>query len=312
VQTLHPDGQFVHATRPGNPKTRHIDSQFPAQEVNYRSEKGKNMFARKSIGLLIVSVVMFGCSKSMNPISSSSNPGNVTMSIAFSNTGSQVGLMKASASGAVDSIRIDSAIVVLSRIHFESNIDTVTVDTSSDDPTFNIDSYDSSVTLKGPFVIHVRDTVAINFANQTLPAGTYTGIKFNVFRLGFGERFHDSDHFGRDTSASVVPDSSIANYSIVVWGSVYKDSAWVPFEFKDNQNLQFKVKGTFTISSPTSAINIALNFNMGAWFTNPYNGAMIDPTNTSWTNQMMIMQAIRASFQDGRCGDRDEMHRWGF
>ena len=270
------------------------------------------MFARKSVGLVLLSMLMFGCSKSTNPVSSTSGTAGVTMSVAFSDGGTQVGLMKVSSSTAVDSIRIDSAVVVLSRIHFARNIDTVTVDTSSDTPTINADSYDSSVTFWGPFVIHVRDTTAINFANQTLPPGTYTGIKFNVWRMGFGERFHDSDEFGRDSSASVLLDSSIANYSIVVWGAVYKDSAWVPFEFKDNQNLQFKVKGTFTISSPTSAINIALNFNMGSWFTNPYNGTVLDPTDVSFQNKLMIMQAIKSSFGNGRCGRWDDFHRWGF
>lgn len=269
------------------------------------------MFVRKSLGLLVVSLVMFGCTKSMNPLSSSSNPGNVTMSVVFSNTGSTVGFMKASSSGAVDSIRIDSAIVVLSRIHFESNIDTVTVDTSGDAPDLNVDSYDSSVTLKGPFVVHVRDTVAINFASQALPAGTYTGVKFNVNKVGMGERYEDSDHFNGMGSGSQ-SDSAVSNYySIVVWGAVYKDSAWVPFEFKDNQNLEFKVKGTFTISSPTSSINIALNFNMGSWFTNPYTGAVLDPTITSFDNQLMIMQAIRFSFNNGRCGREDDFRNWG-
>lgn len=270
------------------------------------------MLTKKAVGLLILSLVMFGCSRSMNPVSSSSNQGNVTMSVAFSNTGTQVGLMKTSVTGAVDSIRIDSAVVVLSRIHFERNIDTVTVDTSSDIPIINVDRYDSSVTFMGPFVIHVRDTVAINFANKTLPAGTYTGIKFNVWRMGSGQKFHDSDRFGVDDSTGIPLDSSIANYSIVVWGSVHKDSAWVPFEFKDNQNLQFKVKGTFVISSPTSAINVVLNFNMGSWFTNPYNGTILDPTNNSFRNQLMIMQAIRLSFNNGRCGRWDDFHHWGF
>jgi hypothetical protein len=269
------------------------------------------MFARKSIGLVLISLLMFGCSKSTNPLSSSSNPGNVTMSVAFSNTGSVVGLMKTSSTGAIDSIRIDSAIVVLSRIHFESNIDSVTVDTSSDVPTINVDNYDSSVTFQGPFVVHVRDTVAINFASQTLPAGTYTGIKFNINRVGVGERYEDSDEFNGIRSGSS-GDTTVSNYSIVVWGAVYKDSSWVPFEFKDNQNLEFKVKGSFTISSPTSAINIALNFNMGSWFVNPYTGATLDPSNTSFGNRLLIMQAIRSSFNNGRCGRRDDFRQWGF
>jgi len=70
------------------------------------------MFARKSAGLVLVSLLMFGCSKSMNPVSSTSGTASVTMSVAFSDGGTQVGLMKVGGTTASDSIRIDSAIVV--------------------------------------------------------------------------------------------------------------------------------------------------------------------------------------------------------
>ena len=171
---------------------------------------------------------------------------------------------------------------------------------------------DTSLTFPGPFVVHVRDTVAIDFASRTLPAGTYTGIKFDVGQLGPGQRFQDSHIFNhRDRDSSVVNDTSATNYSIVVWGAVYKDSAWVPFEFKDNQNLEYKVKGTFTIANATSSVDIALNFNMGTWFLSP-NGNTLDPTDTSFRNYAMIEQAIASSFEQGRCGRWDDFWAWGF
>jgi hypothetical protein len=213
-------------------------------------------------------------------------------------------------SSGADSIRIDSAIVVIGRIQFESNFDTVQVNTNGGMPFIGIDMNDTSLTFTGPFVVHVRDTVAIDFASKTLPAGTYTGIKFDIGQLGPGQRFQDSDIFNHIRSS--VNDTSAMNYSIVVWGAVYNDSAWVPFEFKDNQNLEYKVKGTFTISSPTSAVNIALNFNMGTWFENPFNGNILDPTDTSIRNVMMIDQAIASSFQQGRCGPWNDFRHWGF
>jgi hypothetical protein len=234
------------------------------------------------------------------------------MSVVFSNSGTPAGLEKVSSvtSSGVDSIRIDSAIVVFARIQFESDIDTVTVDTTSSIPFININMNDTSLTFTGPFVVHVRDTVAINFASRTLPAGTYTGIKFDIGQLGPGQRFQDSDIFNHIRNS--VNDTSATDYSIVVWGAVYKDSAWVPFEFKDNQNLEYKVRGTFTISSPTSAIDIALNFNMGTWFLDPMTGAILDPTSTSMRDIMMIDQAIASSFQQGRCGPWNDFRHWGF
>ncbi len=268
------------------------------------------MLARASAILTLLSLVLFGCSQSGNPVSSSSSQGNVTMSVAFSNSGTPVGLAKVSGPSAADSIRIDSAIVVLAKIQFESNIDTVEVDTSSNIPFIYINHDDSSATFWGPFVIHIHDTVAINFASKTLPVGTYTGMKFAVYRMGRGEPFEDSEHFNNPNRNP--NDSAITNYSIAVWGAIYKDSTWVPFEFKDDQNLEFKVKGTFTITSPTSSVNIALNFNMGSWFVNPYNGSILDPTDMSLRNQLMIRQAIHLSFEQGRCGRRDDFRRWGF
>ncbi len=233
------------------------------------------------------------------------------MSVAFSNSGTPVGLEKVSSvTAGADSIRIDSAIVVIGRIQFESDIDTAQVSTNGGIPFININMNDTSLTFTGPFVVHVRDTVAIDFASRSLPAGTYTGIKFDIGQLGPGQRFQDSDIFNHIRSS--VNDTSATNYSIVVWGAVYNDSAWVPFEFKDNQNLEYKVKGTFTISSPTSAINIALNFNMGTWFVNPFNGNIMDPADTSMRNIMMIDQAIASSFQQGRCGDWGQRSRWAF
>lgn len=283
----------------------------PAHNMNHIQEKGEAMQVRASALLILASLVLFGCSQSGNPVSSSSSQGNVTMSVAFSNTGTSTGLAKVSSvAGAADSIRIDSAIVVLARIKFESNIDTVEVDTSSDIPSIYINRNDSGSTFWGPFVIHVHDTVAINFASKSLPAGTYTGIDFAVYRIGPGEGYEDS---GRFNNPNYTPnDSAIANYSIAVWGAIYKDSTWVPFVFKDNQNLEFKVKGTFTITSPTSSVNVALNFNMGSWFVNPFNGTVLDPTDMSLGNQLMIRQAIHLSFENGRCGRRDDFNRWGF
>ncbi len=275
------------------------------------------MLSRNILGFLLISVVLAGCSKTTSPISpsSSSGSGNVTMSAVFSNSGTPLGFEKAgntvsSVTAGVDSIRIDSAIVVLAGIRFVRNIDTVTVDTADGIPTLVVNDEDSSVTFPGPFVIHVNDTTAVSFASRTLPAGTYSGITFDVLRLGWGQPFRDSRNFDSDDSGSV--DSAVMNYSIVVWGAVYKDTAWVPFEFKDNQNLQFKIKGSITITSPTSSFNIALNFNMGSWFVNPVNGAILDPTSNSWGNQAAIQEAIRLSFGDGRCGRWDLFRQWGF
>ncbi len=275
------------------------------------------MLSIRVVGFFLISILLFGCTKTTNPITSpsSSTPGGVTMSAMFSDVGQASRTIKgantvASVTAGVDSIRIDSAIVVLAGIRFIRNIDSVSVDTADGIPTININDEDSSITFPGPFVIHVGDTNLVNFASKTLLAGTYQGIKFDVFKLGRGMRYWDSRRF--NDSSLAVNDSAAMNYSIVVWGSVYKDTAWVPFEFKDDQNLEFKIADQFTISSPTSSVNIVLNFNMGSWFVNPVNGAILDPTNLSFRNYSAIRELIRLSLGKARCGRWDEFRRWGY
>ena len=239
--------------------------------------------------------VLAGCAKSsVNGPSSSVTP--VSMAISFSQTGTPV-LMKSSGIAATDSLRIDSAVVVIARIKFESHVDTVSVDTVDGD-TRDLDN-DQNIAFKGPFVVHVRDTVAFNFANQVLPAGTYDGIKFKIHRLMEGEPYEDSDE---DNHRPRQKDSAFAGASITVWGAVLKNGVWTNFAFSFNGEVEFKIKGNFTVAASTSTVNIALNFNLGSWFVNPMNGSLLDPTDVSFFNRELIRRAIYNSFGKGRGG----------
>lgn len=220
----------------------------------------------------------------------------VSMAVSFSQAGTPA-LMKSSGISTLDSLRIDSAVVVIARIKFESHIDSVTADTT-EGQTEDLDS-DQNIVFRGPFVVHVRDTVAINFADAVLPAGTYDGIKFKIHRLMNGEQYEDSDEHNHRTRQR---DSAFVGSCITVWGAVYKNGAWQAFTFQFNGEYEFKIKGTFTVAEATSTVNIALNFNMASWFVNPWTGGLLDPTDTSMMNQEMFRYAIRNSFERGRGG----------
>jgi hypothetical protein len=254
----------------------------------------KQIFRIAPLFLLIVAIII-GCNKSTTVESTSGTP-SVNLAVSFSKIASN-GLAKLSGLGAVDSIRIDSAVVVISRIKFETHIDTMVVDTT-DGEKDDMDD-EQNIVFRGPFVIHVRDTLAIDFANQVLPAGVYDGIKFKIHRLKNGEHHEDSDerNHGRITN-----DSSITGSSITVWGAVLKDSGWTNFVFNFNGELEFKIKGNFTVPLSTSSVKIALNFNMGDWFMNPYTGVLLDPTDTSTHNLRLIKKAIYVSFGKGKGG----------
>ncbi len=262
-------------------------------------------FNSKVVAIAVAGIILglfAGCAKSsVNGPSSSVTP--VNMAISFSKTGTP-GLKKTSGTATTDSLRIDSAVVVIARIKFESHVDTVAVDTV-DGHTQDLDN-DQSIAFKGPFVIHVRDTVGFNFANQVLPQGTYDGIKFKIHRLMDGEQYEDSDEHNHRPRQK---DSSFVGSSITVWGAVLKNGVWTNFTFNFDGEVEFKIKGTFTVAASTSTVSIALNFNMGSWFVNPMMGTLLDPTDTSFQNRELIRRAIYNSFGKGRGGhDRGDGH----
>ena len=264
----------------------------------------KSRFSLSAVMLLttVLLVAMFaGCAKnSVTGPSSGVTP--VSMSISFSKSGT-TGLMKGSGIASTDSLRIDSAVVVIARIKFESHVDTVNVDTT-EGHTMDLDD-DVNIAFKGPFVIHVRDTVAFNFADQVLPQGTYDGIKFKIHRLMHGEPFEDSDDHNHHPRQ---PDSSFAGSSITVWGAVLKNGVWTNFVFQFDGEYEFKIKGTFTVAAATSTVSLALNFNMASWFINPMTGTLLDPTDFSLMNRELFRMAIRRSVGNGRGGTRSR--RW--
>jgi hypothetical protein len=255
--------------------------------------------AAMAVGIVLSAVLMgwiiTGCSKdsTTGPLPTSAM---VNMAVSFSKSGA-AGLAKGTQTLVTDSLHIDSAVVVFSRIKFLQHADSASVDTG--EAEHDSLEHDESISFKGPFVVHVRDTVGINFANQEVPAGTYDGIKFKIHRLQPGEHHEDSDEHHRH---NVLSDSAVVGSSITVWGSVYKHGEWTSFTFMFDSELEFKIKGNFVVPASTSTVMIALNIDMGKWFTSPVDGSLLDPTDTSSANLHLIKAAIRAAFGSCRGG----------
>ncbi|MGE5316108.1 MAG: hypothetical protein ACM3Q4_15550 [Acidobacteriota bacterium] len=263
--------------------------------------KKQNVLSLCAAAAFGIAAMVSGCSKSDSPSGAPNGLQSVNMNISFSKSLSS-GLSKAYGTEAADSIRIDSAVVVLARIKFESHIDSVRID---DDGMGGMGGgmmghdNDSDYSFKGPFVIHVRDTIGINFANSDLPPGTYDGIKFKIHRLMSGEYREDSDM--RHHRNMFWNDSSVAGSSVTVWGSILKNGTWTPFKYDFNGEVEFKIKGNFVVTEAGSPVTIALNFNIARFFVSS-TGALLDPTDTSVQNREQIRKAIYAAFGAGRCG----------
>jgi hypothetical protein len=177
--------------------------------------------------------IAIGCKNSSDPVSPNSSASGVNLSVGFSKVSSNTSLLKTTV---VDSLRIDSIVAVFQRIKFESNIDIAIIDTTGKDTTET--ENELNYTFQGPFIIHVRDSNAVSFANQTLPAGTYAGIKFKIHAIKRGEKYEDSDDHDHHTVAA--NNDSIMGYSIAVWGAIKQNGVWVPFAFKSNIEVEYK------------------------------------------------------------------------
>lgn len=264
--------------------------------------KNKFIFSLATIGLAIAAVINFGCSKDSPTNASASSP-IVNLAMSFSQTGTN-GLQKGYSTLGIDQVRIDSAVVVIDRIKFESHTDSVV--TNSIGGNMMMDR-DIDISFSGPFVIHVRDTIGINFASTELPAGTYDGVKFKIHSLINGERREDSDM--RNHRHFILGDTTIAGSSVMVWGVVTKNGIPTPFQYNFNGEVEFKVSGNFVVPAAGSPVNIALNFNISSFFVDPKTNALLDPTDTSNANRELIRQAIYTAFGKGKCGhDRGDGH----
>ncbi len=253
-----------------------------------------NKYFNITLGTIILLIgVTAGCSDDTVATNPATSP--VNLSVGFSKIGTRTSLLKTSAT---DSLRIDSVVVVMKRIKFESHIDDVAVDSTGKDTVDN--DIDANYMFKGPFLIHIRDSMTVNFALQTLPAGTYTGIKFKIHAVKKGEYCQNSDVYNH--RSGIYNSDSLAGYSIAVWGSIVKNGVRTPFAFKSTVEVEYKMKGNFTLTGSTSSVTMALRFNTADWFVNLSTGAMLDPTDISSTNRALINQAIKKSFEKGRGG----------
>jgi hypothetical protein len=267
------------------------------------------------------------------PTSTQTSGGNPVVSLTASTMAGSGSLKLAKVSGAantlanVDSMVIDSAIIVLKDIKFIGPIDTAHTRDSSevkqddDDEEMNAghhggddgemngghhgDDARAVVRFKGPFLVALKDTIPVQVALDTIPPGNYSGIKYVIHKLR-----------SKDVSANPTLPDSVVGYSIVVVGSAKYKDGWKTFVYKADINEEFKVKGDFTINPGDKLVPIALKFDLVSWFTAP-DGRLLDPS--SWFDRIFIRFNIKASLKGRTIGGKDMdhdgwpdwFHHWG-
>jgi hypothetical protein len=206
---------------------------------------------------------------------------------------------------AIDSLRVDDAIIVLKDIVFKSAIDSEherdSIHTEMNDEAEDhmegmekVDGDGSRVHFKGPFVIALKDTQPVQVALDTIPPGMYNGIKFIVHKLRSKDLVRNPG----------LPDS-LLGYSIAISGKVkYAGGSWTDFVFKADIDEEFKAKGDFLVAPGDKLVPYVLKFDLGSWFRAP-TGRILDPNDSM--DRRWIRYTIKASLKGGiRCGrDRD-------
>ncbi len=199
----------------------------------------------------------------------------------------------------VDSLYVSSATIVLKDIAFTGGIDTLhTRDSVACEREDDMDEHEGwqnpgfHVNFKGPFVVDMTNGVPTQITLDTIPPGTYTGIRFSIHRLR-----------SRDVMMNPSFPDSLVGYSIVVRGIVrYPGGTDTPFVFKTDINQEFKVKGNFVVTAGDNAVPYVLNFDMASWFRAP-NGRILDPN--SFMDRFLIRWAIKSALGGGMHGGRD-------
>jgi hypothetical protein len=250
-----------------------------------------------SLLLAALFALMAGCKdNSTAPIS---NDQNVFVKLTAASGASSGPITLGKSSGVlatIDSLSVDSAMVVLKDIAFIPAVDTLhtrdSVRCSSDDDAEEHGGKGPRVHFKGPFLVQLFSGQPVQIAIDTIPAGTYNGIRFSIHKLRT-----------KDVLKNPALPDSLVGYSIVIKGSVkYAGAPRVRFVYKADIDEEFKVKGNFVVASAVTVVPYVLNFDMASWFTDP-TGRILDPG--SLMDRWMIRHIIKAALNGHVHGGRD-------
>lgn len=204
--------------------------------------------------------------------------------------------------GTVDSIRVAYTIVVLKDIAFRYSIDTVMVPDSVECDREDRDDHGGEdhdqfqrFRFKGPFVVDLPNNTPIQIALDTIPPGTYDGIRFKLHKLN-----------AKDVAGNPLLPDSLVGSSVVVTGMVFYTgaSAGTPFVFRANINEGFKVRGKFVVEQGSNMVPYVLDFRMDTWFDG--RTRVLDPNNAD--DRRFIRWNIKHAFKDLLKGGRDMNH----
>ena len=183
----------------------------------------------------------------------------------------------------VDSIQVTRFRLVLKRIKFESDNDSVEFRTAPIVVEYNISG-----------AVHEIAVSAVKF-------GTYREIGFKVHRVNN----YDLDNFTPAERAPFADFLAGERFSMIIDGVVFKDgSGGQPFTYRSrvNEEQKYDLNPPLVITSSNPNVTVTLRFSSKGWFLG-LSGVLLDPTDSS--NQDIIDQNLKASIKVFRDNDRD-------
>jgi hypothetical protein len=250
---------------------------------------------------IAATLFLIGCGdRSSEPTATGAGVPVALFGVAGTGSGAVQMMKSDGATGAVDSIRVASAIIVLKDIAFHSSIDTVHAKDSTEVDCDDRDEergihHGSMEHFRGPFVVELLNNTPTQIALDTIPPGNYNGIKFVLHKL-----------HRRDVAANPLFPDSLIGCSVVVSGKAFYtgDTLGTPFVFRADINEEFKVRGDFVVEEGSNLVPYALDFQMDSWFTG--RTRVLDPNNF-WDRQL-IRWNIKHAFKSLMKGGRDWNH----
>jgi hypothetical protein len=258
---------------------------------------------RKGIAFLAATFVLVaGCKdSSMAPVAGDQNvlvkmtasPGHSADPIRLGKESSSMGTL-----AAIDSLTVDTALIVLKDLSFIPAIDTAQTRDSlrcSDDD--DAEEHEGEmmfprIHFKGPFLVQLLSGQPTQITLDTIPAGVYNGIKFVIHKLRM-----------RDVMRNPSFPDSLEGFSIMIKGSLkYAGLPRSSFVYKTDIDEEFKVKGNFMVSPGDRLVPYVLNFDIASWFIGPA-GRILDPA--SFPDRWIIRQTIKAALKGRVHGGRD-------
>ncbi len=184
---------------------------------------------------------------------------------------------------AVDSIKVTRFRLVLKRIKFESDNDSVEFRTAPMVVEYNISG-----------AVHEIAVSAVKF-------GTYREIGFKIHRVND----YDLVNFTPAERAPFADFLAGERYSMIVDGMVFKDrSGGQPFTYRSrvNEEQKYNLNPSLVITSSNPNVTVTLRLSSGGWFLGR-GGVLLDPRDPS--NQDIIDRNLKVSIKVFRDDDRD-------